>query len=177
MAGKVKKSAAALAARRRAMARALELNAERLQRERELTDLAADFLETRELEGDVVAELEAQIAQLRAEAAERCEGLRREGAQVVAAMVGRNEGVGRIARRLGVGVGEVRELRDAAAGAREREGVRGRPVVDRVGEGGGVRAVGVADRVGFVGPVDGSGAGGGGVLGGGAAAGGDGVWA
>lgn len=115
MAIKPKRTAQEIAARKRAMARALELNAERRKREEDLTGLAADFLMTRELEADVRSQLEEQIAALRAEAETECVRLRQQGAAVVAVMVARGEGAGRIAGRLGVGVGEVRLLRDEAA--------------------------------------------------------------
>ncbi|MGW6792401.1 hypothetical protein [Streptomyces chartreusis] len=127
MATKPKRTAQEIAARKRAMARALELNAERRKREEELTGLAADFLLTRELEADVRSALEEQIAGLRAEAEAECVRLRRQGAAVVAVMVGRGEGAGRIAGRLGVGVGEVRLLRDEA----------GQRVQEAAGRGGG----------------------------------------
>ncbi|MFD9568149.1 hypothetical protein [Streptomyces sp. NPDC059994] len=117
MAIKPKRTAREIAARKRAMERALGFNAARLRREKELTDLAADFLQTRELEGDVLAVLEEDIARLRAEAQSRCEALHRQGATVVVSMTGKGEGAGRIAQRLGVGVGEVRQLRDSVAPA------------------------------------------------------------
>ncbi|MFC8248315.1 hypothetical protein [Streptomyces chartreusis] len=122
MAIKPKRTAQEIAARKRAMARALELNAERRKREEELTGLAADFLMTRELEADVHSALEKQIAALRAAAEAECVRLRQQGAAVVAVMVARGEGAGRIGQRLGVGVGEVRLLRDEAA---ERGGAGG----------------------------------------------------
>ncbi|MGW1362947.1 hypothetical protein ACWCQP_36765 [Streptomyces chartreusis] len=115
MATKPKRTAQEIAARKRAMARALELTAERRKREEELTGLAADFLTTRELEADVHSELKKQIARLRAAAEAECVRLRQQGAAVVAVMVARGEGAGRIGQRLGVGVGEVRLLRDEAA--------------------------------------------------------------
>uniref|UniRef100_UPI003F494046 hypothetical protein n=1 Tax=Streptomyces chartreusis TaxID=1969 RepID=UPI003F494046 len=131
MATKPKRSAQEIAARKRAMARALELNAERRQREEELTGLAADFLMTRELEADVRAALEAQIAGLRAQAESECVRLQQQGAAVVAVMVTRGEGAGRIAGRLGVGVGEVRLLRDEAAGRAGEAAGRGGGAGDR----------------------------------------------
>ncbi|MGW2109935.1 hypothetical protein [Streptomyces sp. NPDC001948] len=125
MATKPKRTAQEIAARKRALARALDLNAERLKREQELTGLAADFLMTRELETDVLAALEEEIAGLRAVAEAECGRLRRQGASVVALLVARGEGAGRIAQRLGLGVGEVRQLRDDAA-SRVQEGAVGR---------------------------------------------------
>ncbi|MFF3787137.1 hypothetical protein [Streptomyces sp. NPDC001933] len=125
MATKPKRTAQEIAARKRALARALDLNAERLKREQELTGLAADFLMTRELETDVLAALEEEIAGLRAVAEAECGRLRRQGASVVALLVARGEGAGRIAQRLGLGVGEVRQLRDDAA-SRVQEAAAGR---------------------------------------------------
>ncbi|MFJ1874162.1 hypothetical protein [Streptomyces chartreusis] len=133
MATKPKRTAQEIAARKRAMTRALELNSERRKREEELTGLAADFLMTRELEADVRGRLEEQIAALRAQAEAECVRLREQGAAVVAVMVARGEGAGRIAGRLGVGVGEVRLLRDEGA-------VRGQAAGRRDGRGGEVGA-------------------------------------
>ncbi|MFE7446115.1 hypothetical protein ACFU7X_37340 [Streptomyces chartreusis] len=121
MAIKPKRTAQEIAARKRAMARALQLNAERRKREEELTGLAADFLTTRELETDVRSQLEEQITALRTAAEAECVRLRQQGAAVVARMVARGEGAGRIAGRLGVRVGEVRLLRDEAAVERGQE--------------------------------------------------------
>lgn len=143
MATKPKRTARELAARKRALERALELNAERFKREQELTDMAADFLMTRELETDVMGGLEEQIAALRAAAQAECAELRRQGAAAVAVMVARGEGAGRIAQRLGVGIGEVRQLRDDAAG-------RVQEVAGRGESGGGREAAGAVS-----GPVSG----------------------
>ncbi|MFE0063084.1 hypothetical protein ACFWZ5_44260, partial [Streptomyces sp. NPDC059003] len=159
MASKAKRTAHEIAARKRALARALELNADRIKREQELTALAADFLETRELQADVHGQLEQQIAVLRQEAARAGERLRRRGAAVIAVMTARGEGAGRIAGRLGLGVGEVRQLRDEAA-AREQqdtedqgdEGVRG-----RLAAGTGVRAAGPGTTGGTTGTAGGAG--------------------
>jgi len=142
MATKPKRTARELAARKRALERALELNAERFKREQELTDMAADFLMTRELETDVLGGLEEQIAALHAAAQAECAELRRQGAAAVALMVAHGEGAGRIAQRLGGVIGEVRQLRDDAA-ARVQE-VAGR------GESGGREAAGAVS-----GPVSG----------------------
>ncbi|MFD9484116.1 hypothetical protein [Streptomyces sp. NPDC059991] len=178
MATKPKRTAREIAARTRAMERALGLNAARLRREKELTELAADFLETRELEADVLAVLEEDIARLRTEAASRCEALHRQGATVVVSMTAKGEGAGRIAQRLGVGVGEVRQLRDSAtpdareAGApdaaeRERPGAARRLEGAPVGAGARVAVQGSAGvQAGTGGPGSGGpGVGGAGALG------------
>ncbi|WP_331748974.1 hypothetical protein [Streptomyces chartreusis] len=150
MATKAKRTAQEIAARKRAMTRALQLTAERRKREEELTGLAADFLMTRELEADVRGRLEEQIAALRAQAEAECVRLREQGAAVVAVMVARGEGAGRIAGRLGVGVGEVRLLRDEtavrgqAAGRRDGRGDGGVGAAVREGAGPSGVVVGVA---------------------------------
>ncbi|MEU1596665.1 hypothetical protein ABZ468_28395 [Streptomyces sp. NPDC005708] len=85
--------------------------AERLRREAELDDLAADFELARQDEDAVAAEVEAEVHRVRERGQERIRQARLVGARVVVAMGGKGETVAGCARRLGVGVDRIKELR------------------------------------------------------------------
>ncbi|MGW2937666.1 hypothetical protein ACWDA7_38980 [Streptomyces sp. NPDC001156] len=101
--------AASRVADQRREAKAAE--AERLRREAEFDDLAADFELARQDEDAVAAEVEAEVRRVRERGAERIRQARLVGARVVLAMGEKGETVAGCARRLGVGVDRIKELR------------------------------------------------------------------
>ncbi|MGI5133825.1 hypothetical protein [Streptomyces sp. CA-106110] len=84
---------------------------ERLRRETEYDELAADFELARQDEDAVAAEVEAEVRRVRELGQERIRQARLVGARVVVAMGDKGETVAGCAHRLGVGVDRIKELR------------------------------------------------------------------
>ncbi|MFE8940989.1 hypothetical protein ACFYNX_26330 [Streptomyces sp. NPDC007872] len=104
----LEQAALRVAAEREAAARAEE---ERLAREAEFDELAADFELAREDEEEVAAAVEAEVRLVRERGQARIHQVRMVAARVVVAMGDRGETVAGCARRLGVGSDRVKELR------------------------------------------------------------------
>ncbi|MFJ5635251.1 hypothetical protein ACIQF5_21770 [Streptomyces goshikiensis] len=128
----LERAASRVAAEREAAARA-EL--ERLAREAEFDELAADFELAREDEEQVAAEVEAELRLVRERGQARVQGVRLVAARVVVLMGDRGETVAGCARRLGVGADRVKELRRLGREEGAGEG-GGLAIADGEGEGG-----------------------------------------
>ncbi|MET8680961.1 hypothetical protein ABZW18_26120 [Streptomyces sp. NPDC004647] len=135
-----RREALALAGERMAEERraAEEAEAARRRREEELDELVADFELARQDEQQVAGEVEEEVRRVRERGAERVRQARVVAARVVARMAEAGETIAGSARRLGVGVDVVKELRRLV---RESEGGGVEPARPGSSAGGGARPV------------------------------------